>query len=530
MGLSVFKSYQNLVSATALSAALITPAATMAGEVSLKSADGTVNLVGEFVSFTDNNYVIRTALGELRIAASRVSCEGADCPTFGVADADINISGSDTIGLGVMPLLLSGYGAHLNADATQTGTGTDGQFITELVGDEGFGDPLGSYLVTSTGSSDAFRTLLDRSAQVGMASRRITPDEARALRADGAGNMVSIDSEHIIAVDSLVVITHPDNPVKTVTMEQLRGIYSGAISNWSELGGEDAVITLVDRPSDSGTRSVFMNGVYGDQAPAPLSDTIVVPGNNEMAAQVNADETAIGFVGYAFQRGASALTLVNDCGITMTPDAFSARTQEYALQRLLYLYTRDDTADEATMDFIHYAESEAADEVIAKAGFIDLGIDRREQSLDSGRARKLLDPSVDAYEGGVMREMLSQMVDYDRLSTTFRFRTGSQNLDERGILNLERLTDYLETQPEGTKVLFVGFTDDVGAFDSNRTLSQSRAEQVRAELQNIAGDRLAGIEMDTAGYGEVSPSACNNSENERQINRRVEVWIEAANG
>jgi phosphate transport system substrate-binding protein len=530
MGLSVFKAHKNLISTVALSAALVAPAATMAGEVSLRSADGTVNLVGEFVTFTDNNYVIRTALGELRIAASRVSCEGADCPTFGVADADITIVGSDAIGLGVMPLLLSGYGSHLNADATQTGTGTDGQFITQMVGDEGFGDPLGSYLVTSAGSNDAFSTLLDKTAQVGMASRRITPGEARALRADGAGNMVSVDSEHIIAVDSLVAITHPDNPVKTVTMEQLRGIYNGTISNWSELGGDDATITLVDRATDSGTREVFMSRVFGDQAPAPLSDTIVVPGNNEMAAQVNSDETAIGFVGYAFQRGASALTLVNDCGITMIPDAFSARTQEYALQRLLYLYTRDDNADAATMDFIHYAESEAADEVIAKAGFIDLGVDRREQTLDGGRARALLDPNVDAYEGGFMREMLSQMVDYDRLSTTFRFRTGSQNLDERGLLNLERLTGYLETQPEGTKVLFVGFTDDVGAFDSNRTLSQSRAEQVRAELQNLAGDRLTGIEMATTGYGEISPSACNNSENERQINRRVEIWIEAANG
>jgi phosphate transport system substrate-binding protein len=530
MGNSVNKSYQNIISAAALTAAMVAPAATMAGEVTLKSADGTVNLVGEFVDFNDNNYVIRTALGELRIAASRVSCEGDDCPTFGTAEADINIAGSDTVGLGVMPLLLSGYGAHLNAEATQTATATDGQFITEMVGDEGFGDVLGSYLVTSTGSSDAFSTLLDRSAQVGMASRRIKPTEARALRADGAGNMVSIDSEHIIAVDSLVVITHPSNPVKSVTMDQLRGIFSGAISNWAELGGDDAPITLVDRASDSGTRSVFMSGLYGDEAPAPLSDTIVVPGNNEMAALVNADETAIGFVGYAFQRGASALTLVNDCGITMTPDAFSARTQEYALQRLLYLYTRDDTVDAETMDFIHYAESKAADEVIAKAGFIDLGIDRRGQTLDSGRAHALLSPDVDAYEAGFMREMLSQMVDYDRLSTTFRFRTGSQNLDERGMLNLERLTDYLETQPEGTKVLFVGFTDDVGAFDSNRALSQSRAAQVRAELQNLAGERLAGIEMDTSGYGEISPSACNNTENERQINRRVEVWIEAANG
>ena len=75
--------------------------------------------------------------------------------------------------------------------------------------------------------------------------------------------------------------------------------------------------------------------------------------------------------------------------------------------------------------------------------------------------------------------------------------------------------------------MFVGFTDDVGAFDSNRQLSFGRAEQVMAELQNFAGDRLAGIEMASTGFGEIAPTACNTSDNERRINRRVEVWIKS---
>ena len=122
------------------------------------------------------------------------------------------------------------------------------------------------------------------------------------------------------------------------------------------------------------------------------------------------------------------------------------------------------------------------------------------------------------------------MTQYDRLSSTFRFRTGSSNLDRRGELNLERLADYLETQPEGSKVLIVGFTDDVGAFESNRDLSIGRAQQVQETLQSFAGDRLAGIEFASAGFGEVSPSACNTTDNGRGINRRVEVWIQSANG
>jgi len=502
------------------------PMSVLAEEVTLKSADGTVNLVGEFIEFADDNYVIRTGLGDLRIAASRVRCEGAACPTFETAGADVQIAGSDTVGLGMMPLLLSGYASYLDAEASVVATDKEGEILANLVGEGGFGDELGSFLVTSTGSGDAFKTLLDGSAQIGMASRRIKPAEARLLRDNGAGNMVSADQEHIVAVDSLVVITHPDNPVNKLTMAQLADIYAGRITNWSEVGGNDGQIQMVSRNESSGTRSVFEDRVASGGEVSLVASAEVVEGNNEMASAVNGNINAIGYVGYAFQRGAKALTLVNECGISMTPDAFSAKTEEYALQRRLYLYNRADSLDAATAEFISYATSDQADGVIAKSGFIDLGIKSQPQSLDSERARGLLDPNVDAFEGGVMREMLSQMVDYDRLSTTFRFRTGSSNLDERGIVDMARLTDYLDGMPEGTKVTFVGFTDSVGAFASNRELSLGRARQVMQDMSAFGGDRLAGIEFAAAGYGEVAPSACNTSDGGRAINRRVEVWIQ----
>ena len=192
--------------------------------------------------------------------------------------------------------------------------------------------------------------------------------------------------------------------------------------------------------------------------------------------------------------------------------------------------SRGDLDEPAATDFINYALSEPAEEVITKAGFISLAVDRRAQPMDGDRAKQLLDPNADPFEAVLMREMLSQMVNYDRLSTTFRFQTGSQNLSQRGILNLQRLADYLAEQPEGTNVLFVGFTDDVGAFESNQQLSVTRAERVRDNLVEFAGNRLSNVTMGVAGFGEVAPAACNISESGRQINRRVEVWIQTANG
>jgi len=513
-----------------ISVAMLAPAICLADDVTLRSSDGTVNLVGELIEFTDNSYVLRTVLGDVRVSGSQVRCEGADCPDFGVIEADSRISGSSAVGDGLMPLLLSGFAGALRAEVTQTATGTSGQFVADLIGEEGFGDPLGSYLVTSTRSTDAFSTLLDQTSEIGMSSRRIQPDEAQALSDSGAGNMISPDQEHIIAVDTLVVITHPENPIKSITMNQLRAVYNGAIANWSELGGNDAPITVYSRDEDTGTRGVFDNGVFGQDAPDLPSTAQIAPSENQMAASVNADVNAIGFVGFAFQRGASPLTLISDCGISMVPDAFSARTEEYALQRFLYLYTRGDLNEQSATEFVNYTTSNEADTVVAKAGFIDLGIDRREQTADGDRAQQLLSTSVDAIESGFIREMLTEMVNYDRLSTTFRFRTGSSALDPRGRSNLERLANYLETQPEGTEVQFVGFTDDIGAFESNRALSVGRADQVMAEMRNFAGDRLNGIVMASRGFGEIAPSACNTSDNERQINRRVEVWIKSGNG
>lgn len=510
-----------------LAACMVVPAVTSAETVTLRSQDDTLNITGEYLDFKDNIYVVRTALGELRLSAERVRCEGIACPTFETVAADVTFAGSDTVGTGVLPLMLEGYAGFLGAQPTLAATNNGNEVVASFVGDDGFGDDIGSYLVSSSTSSNAFASLLKGAAEIGMSSRRIRPDEARALRDAGAGSMISPNQEHIVAIDSIVVITHPDNPVQKVSVENLAKIYSGEITNWAQLGGPNLPIKVIDRPKGGGTQSVFAERVLGDNTRV-VSAAVIANDNTEMARLVNEDEGAIGYTGYSFKRGAKALTLVNECGISMVPDAFSARTEEYSLQRRLYLYNRGDATSVSTQEFLNYAKSPASDEVIVKAGFIDLGVDRRSQSLEGERARRLLSTQVDKFEKNVMGEMLDTMVNYDRLSTTFRFRTGSSRLDERAVIDMDRLTDYLKSQPKDTKVMLVGFTDDVGAFESNRILAERRAAQVKQNLLDFAGGEIAGIELETAAFGEIAPSACNVSDTGRAINRRVEVWIQAA--
>lgn len=516
---------QTALSVVSLIAALAIPATGFAAQVQLKSSDGSVDMTGEYVDFVDGYYVLRTDLGDLRVSSDRVDCIGAGCPTFDSPDVEVQIRGSDTIGNGLMPLLLSGYANNLNAESKVQETGLDGEIVATLVGESGYGDKIGSLAVTPTNSSDAFASLEDGSTDIGMSARRITRSEARALKEAGAGNMVNPAQEHLFAVDSLVVITHPSNPVDQISIEQLRDIYSGQITNWSELGGNDAPITVVNLQEGSGTRQVFKTRVFGDAASGSDISQSIVNDSITMAFLVNDDPNAIGYVGYAFQRGAKALDLINECGIVSESDSFAAKVEEYALQRRLYLYNRADLENGAANDFINYVMSGDADALIAKSGFIDLGIVTKSQDLDSQRAQTLLASGEDAYEKGIIREMMTEMVNYDRLSTTFRFRAASPRLDDRALDDMERLTAYLEGKPSTTSVLFVGFTDNTGTFDSNTELSISRAEQVVSELREFAGDRLSGINLQATGYGQLAPSACNLTDSGRAVNRRVEVWI-----
>ncbi len=514
--------------AITLCGATLLPYNVLADTVTLRSNDGAVNLVGELTSFEDGHYNIETTLGDLRIPSSGISCEGDACPVFEAEiDAEIpaiRFAGSDTVGEGILPLLIAGYATYKDGDV-ETAQSTGNVVSTAIYGESGFGSQIGHFRVDSTTSGTAFKALANRSAEIGMASRRIKQSEAVSLQNAGAGNMLSPAQEHIVAVDSLVVVTHPENPVSEISMAQLRDVYTGRINNWRQLGGENRPIQVMTRVDGSATRTVFEDRLFNGQNANVTPRAAKAKDNIAMAAAVTSDQGAIGFVGSGFQLGAKGLTLVNECGMTNHADAFSAKTEEYPFQRRLYMYNRAGGLTPAAQDFLDFVKSTDADGVIAKAGFIDLSISAQEQSLDSSRARALLKPAETEFEGNVMREMLGQMVNYDRLSTTFRFLSGSAQLDERGQIDIERLIEFLEEKPQGTKVTLVGFTDSVGSFRKNQSLSIGRALQVREALTAAAANRLNNINLTHTGYGEVAPATCNTTDFGRSVNRRVEVWI-----
>ncbi len=507
-----------------LASTSIAPTVLSADPVTLTSNDGSINIAGEFIEFKDDYYIIETALGQLRVEAGRVQCNGDACPRADLSAADVLAVGSDTVGIGLMPFLIDGFATSYNGVIDQQSA--EGSIVTStLVADGGYGDPIGTFSVSSTSSSDAFAGLRDPSVKLGMSSRRILPAEARQLRNFGAGNMIDVSQEHVVAVDSISVVVNENNPLDTISLSDLDRIYSGSIRNWSEVGGPNAPITVFTREAGSGTTSVFSERVFEQSGRSISAGATELSSSEAMATAVRNDANAIGFVASAFERGTKPLALEGTCGITSSPTAFNAKTEEYPLQRRLYLYNRADNVDTTTQAFIDYSLSSAADDLIAKSGLVNLSVSTVPQDLQNGRMRAVLENAVDPFEFRLARNMLLEMFEWDRLSTTFRFASGSARLDGKGQADLERLIAFLSEQPAGTEVSVVGFTDGDGAFASNQELSVVRAQQVANEIAAAAGDDLANIEFVVKGYGELSPAACNDSLEGKRINRRVEIWM-----
>ncbi len=514
------------------------PSFVRGADVTLTSSDGSINIAGKMEGIENGHYLIVTdGLGLMQVKTELVDCNGQGCPTDDIVlasatapaaqqinpnSARVRFAGSDTVGLGLLPFLMEDYASYLGATA-QTNVISETETYMRYV--SASGSEITSLFANSTGSGDAFDALEVRGAEFGMTSRPAKDSEAERMIAAGAGDLRGTDNETVIAVDSLAVITHPSNPVRDLSMAEIGGIYLGQITNWSQVGGPNAPITVLSREDGSSTRGVFEKAVFSGEEP-PLAARVTYPGgdNPEMAAAVRNDPNAIGYVGFAYSEGLNRLDLTSECGITSTATPFAVKTEEYPLGRRLYLYNRPDNLPSDAQRFLQYALSPDADDAIAQSSFINFAVERTAQP--QSRFDNLYRELANQNEFRLASQLRDDLTEWDRLSTTVRFPTGSSALGKKELNDIERLISYLEDLPAGTRVAIVGFADSVGGFENNVRLSGRRALSVAQTIDAVGGNRLADIEFESRAYGELAPSVCNTNENGRTINRRVELWVQ----
>lgn len=203
------------------------------------------------------------------------------------------------------------------------------------------------------GGSSAGITAADtESAAIGMSSRSLHDDELDLWQIE-------------IARDGLVLIVNPKNSVEDISLDQIRDIYSGSITHWSQLGGVDSRINLIAREEGSGTRSAFTELVMGEREITPKS--IVQDSNGSVMQLVAGDPNAIGFI---------SLGLVNDQVKALALDGVEATAGNimngsYTLARPFLFVTKDEPTG-LTKSFIDFILSSQGQKLLSDEGLIPI--------------------------------------------------------------------------------------------------------------------------------------------------------------
>ncbi|MEO8531370.1 MAG: phosphate ABC transporter substrate-binding/OmpA family protein, partial [Deltaproteobacteria bacterium] len=239
------------------------------------------------------------------------------------------------------------------------------------------------------------------------------------------------------------------------------------------------------------------------------------------------DPFAIGLGAFSSAKGARPVIIRGACGVQTPANEFTIRTEDYPLTQRIYLYSGATALEGHAADLEDFALSDEGQFLMAAGGFVDQRISS--ERIDNQGVRLASAMMENGTDGSFsdLRKMMSNLVIGERLSLTYRFEFGSSNLDARAQGDILRLAELLSTGDFANKdVLIVGFTDSVGDGGKNRALSQSRAAMVREALFRAApAGSLDNITIRAEGYGEAAPIVCNDTDAERAINRRVEVWV-----
>ncbi|MEG1255267.1 phosphate ABC transporter substrate-binding protein [Clostridium sp.] len=207
--------------------------------------------------------------------------------------------------------------------------------------------------VQQIGSSAGIKNAIEGVSEIGMASRELKDEEKSSL------------SETAIAYDGIGIVTHPSNEVTNLTIEQIKGIYKGAIKNWKEVGGKDAPIVVVSRDESSGTRDAFQE-IVGFKSGELEPSATIADGNGNVKTTVANNENAIGYISFEqFDDSVKALKVEE---VEATPENVVSKT--YKLSRpFLVVYTEKGLTEEG-QKFIDYILSDAGQEIVGKSGGI----------------------------------------------------------------------------------------------------------------------------------------------------------------
>lgn len=211
--------------------------------------------------------------------------------------------------------------------------------------------PAARVNISGTGSGAGIEAVLSGVCEIGLSSRDLTAEEAER----GA-------QARTLALDGIAVIVHPSNPAEGLRMADLTEIFTGAVTNWAQLGGEDRPVAVYGREAGSGTRTSFEEAV-GVRDKCAYTNEYCSTG--DVAGNVAGNPNSIGYVSLWAVSGAVKAVDLDGAACT----AETVRDGRYPLWRPMLLVTkRDGILSEAAREFLDFAVSAEAEAYIAMAG------------------------------------------------------------------------------------------------------------------------------------------------------------------
>jgi len=226
--------------------------------------------------------------------------------------------------------------------------------------------------VTGGGSGTGFSSLISGTCDLAMSSRNIKDKELALAEKQG------IHAQEIkVALDGLVVVVNPQNPVDRLTLEQLAAIFTGKIVNWKELGGADESIVLLSREVNSGTHVYFKKYVLRKNNPGSQEEfapsALMLSSSQAIADEVAGNSAAIGYYGMGYVSASQKPVAVaqEPIGDYVLPLIETVMNGTYPISRPLFLYTNG-TPSSLVGAFIDFALSPEGQDIVRVMDFVPL--------------------------------------------------------------------------------------------------------------------------------------------------------------
>lgn len=215
--------------------------------------------------------------------------------------------------------------------------------------------------ISGGGSGNGIKALNEGLCQVAMSSRDIKEPELAEAKGKGVNPVRTA-----IAMDALVPVVHPDNPVQNISSEQLKDIYAGRIKNWQELGGNDEKIVIISRDTSSGTYETWEEFIMKKAKVSPSA--LLQASNGGVVQTVSRNKKAIGYVGFGYLN--DSLKALDVDGIKATPE--TALSREWPIARELYIFTNGEPQGAVKKLIDYILDPQKGQKTVKEIGYIPL--------------------------------------------------------------------------------------------------------------------------------------------------------------